>query len=70
MLKSHLHGGEVAVRLKSMDPDVKILLITGYLDIARRVRDEWPPIGEVMEKPFRAQDLLDAIRRVTGSEER
>ena len=64
MLNNDYDGGEVAERIRSTHPGLRIIVITGYLDIATKVRRSHQFIDEVIEKPFHAEEILAAVERV------
>ncbi|HEX6240946.1 MAG TPA: ATP-binding protein, partial [Polyangiales bacterium] len=57
-----LNGPEAWARMHAMRPDLRVLFVSGYAD--NRCRELLPVDAEVLEKPFRAQELLQRIRRV------
>ena len=68
MPKNRIHGGEAASRIRTACPDVKIIIITGHLEIASRARSWCDCIGEVLEKPFHSERLVAAVRRLLSEE--
>ncbi|MEX0715176.1 MAG: response regulator [Planctomycetaceae bacterium] len=63
-----LVGSDVRDRLRSANPRLRSILISGFLGAP-----DGPPrddFDEVIAKPFRMEELLAAIDRVTGSEGR
>jgi two-component system response regulator RegX3 len=62
MLGSEVHGGEVCRRIQSACPQVKSIIMTGYVDGVSK--SAWPAPGEaVIEKPFHKEDIIGAIDR-------
>ncbi len=57
-------GGEVAERIQAAHPGLRTIVITGYPDIADKVRRSHRFIDEVIEKPFHAEEILAAVGRV------
>jgi DNA-binding NtrC family response regulator len=63
-----MSGTELAGRAAALYPDLRILLMSGYVD-----RPGVGPVedgAELLEKPFRADDLLGKVRDVLESEPR
>ena len=63
-----MSGTELAGRAAALYPDLRILLMSGYVDRpgVGPVEDD----AELLEKPFRAEDLLAKVREVLESEPR
>jgi two-component system, cell cycle sensor histidine kinase and response regulator CckA len=57
-----LGGPETWEQLRALRPDLRVLFSSGYAD--DRYRQLLPPGAVLLEKPFRAEDLLHRIRRV------
>jgi two-component system cell cycle sensor histidine kinase/response regulator CckA len=63
-----MSGTELAGRAAALYPELRILLMSGYVD-----RPGVGPVedgAELLEKPFRAEELLDRVRNVLESEPR
>ncbi|HEX6116004.1 MAG TPA: ATP-binding protein [Solirubrobacterales bacterium] len=63
-----MSGTELAGRAAALYPDLRILLMSGYVD-----RPGVGPLqddSELLEKPFRAEDLLEKVREVLESKPR
>ncbi len=61
-----MSGTELAGRAAALYPDLRILLMSGYVD-----RPGVGPVednAELLEKPFRAEDLLGKVREVLETE--
>jgi len=66
MIMPAMDGREVCIRLREINPDVRILMSSGY------IRDETVPseISAFLMKPYRIDELLGAVRNVlAGSPE-
>jgi signal transduction histidine kinase/ActR/RegA family two-component response regulator len=61
-----MSGTELAARAGALYPDLRILLMSGYVDRpgVGPVQDD----AELLEKPFRAEDLLAKVREVLESD--
>jgi two-component system, NtrC family, response regulator HydG len=70
MLKSDLHGGQVAEQVRAVHPGVKIIVITGYRDVARQVKESYPFVSEVVQKPFHGTEILEVVERVLAQEDK
>ena len=66
MLKSHLHGGQVAEQIRAAHPPVKTIVITGYSDVVRLVRNSYSFVDQVIVKPFHTTEILEATDRALG----
>jgi CheY-like chemotaxis protein len=59
-------GPETWEQLRALRPDLRVLFASGYAD--QRHRDRLPADADVIEKPFRAAELLRLIRaKLDGS---
>ncbi len=70
MIMPDMGGGETFDRLKSVDPDVCVLLSSGYsLDgEAREILDRG--CSGFIQKPFRMSDISDTIEEILGKADR
>jgi len=59
-----MYGTEMAAELRKIDPDVKILLMSGYPE--RKPEIEAGPGFGFIEKPILAVQLLNAIESLAG----
>jgi len=59
-----MYGTEMAAQIRKIDPEVKILLMSGYPE-AKPDMDAGPGSGFI-EKPILAIQLLNAIESLTG----
>ncbi|MCX5854665.1 MAG: response regulator [Deltaproteobacteria bacterium] len=68
MIMSGMGGGETLDRLKSMDPQVKVILSSGYSLIgqAKLIMDQG--CSSFIQKPFKIQELSQKIREVLDQE--
>jgi len=60
----NVSGLEICHRLTRLDPRAKVIVITGMLDDAVRVRALAAGASAVMPKVTAAHDLIDEIKRV------
>ncbi|NQX87511.1 MAG: response regulator [Halioglobus sp.] len=56
-----MDGIELAYEAKNVQPGIQVLLASGYADRLRR-EEELP--GELLTKPYRKSDLIDAVSRL------
>ena len=59
-----MYGTEMAAEIRKIDPEMKILLMSGYPEVKPDV-DAGPGYGFI-EKPILALQLLNAIESLTG----
>jgi len=60
-----LGGPETWEQLRSLHPGLRVLFTSGYADV--RYQSRLPPEAEILEKPFRAEELLLRIRKILDS---
>jgi len=59
-----LSGDDVLEQLRAIDPDARVVLMSGYTE--RRVKERLgadDPAG-FLQKPFRSEELVDKLRQV------
>jgi PAS domain S-box-containing protein len=56
-----LSGPQAWERMRMVRPDLRVIFVSGYAD--DRYRKLLPPGADVLEKPFRTEQLLAAVRR-------
>lgn len=61
LVMPELGGPETWEQLRALRPDLRVLFASGYAD--DRYRNRLPANAEVLEKPFRAEELLRCVRR-------
>lgn len=65
LVMPEMGGAEAVAQILSENPQMPVLFASGYAD--ERFRERLPEGAEVLEKPFRAQDLLLRIQRKLDS---
>ena len=60
LVMPQLSGPEVWEQMRPLRPQLRVLFASGYAD--DRFRARLPPGAEVLDKPFRAEELLRRIR--------
>jgi CheY-like chemotaxis protein len=64
LVMPRLHGDAVCRELKSLAPDMRVVVMSGYLD--RVTEDVAAFATTVLSKPFTPQSLRDAVRTAIG----
>lgn len=59
-----LNGPEVAHRLRSLRPALKVLFMSGYTGNVLIEQGGLPPGADIVSKPFTSQDLAQRVRQV------
>jgi len=67
MVMPRLSGKETFRRLRQLDPGVKVLMVSGYVDPGRVDELKQQGINEFLGKPFSEATLRDAVRRTMDS---
>jgi CheY-like chemotaxis protein len=70
MIMPELGGGEVFDKLKEIDPDIKVLLLTGYSLEGQAKEIMERGCHGFMQKPFTMVDLSQKIRRIISNNQR
>jgi two-component system, LuxR family, response regulator FixJ len=56
-------GMDLLARLAGREPKLPVILVTGHADVPLAVRAMKQGAVDFLEKPFRAEDLIGAVRR-------
>lgn len=56
-------GLQALEEVKAMNPDTKSIVVTGYASEAETLKAMQIGVGEYLKKPFRLQELLQAVKR-------
>ncbi|MEM6793995.1 MAG: transporter substrate-binding domain-containing protein [Acidobacteriota bacterium] len=59
----HLTGEELATRATAIRPDIPVILMTGYSSQVVQEKVAQGTIRQVLEKPMKPQELIDAVGR-------
>ena len=62
-----MDGIELARRATEIDPDLKVMFITGFAAVALRADSEAPKDAKVLSKPFHLRDLVNEVEKMLGS---
>ena len=60
-----MDGIELARRASELDPDLKIMFITGFAAVALNPDNHAPKDAKILSKPFHLRDLVDEVERLT-----
>ena len=63
-----MDGIELARRATELDPDLKVMFITGFAAVALNPDSKAPKDAKILSKPFHLRDLVLEIERMFGSE--
>jgi len=63
-------GEEVCRRVKTVRPDIPVLIVSGYLEPARRASLAEIGVTNVLAKPYQLSDLLTLVRRTLDASPR
>jgi len=64
MLENHYHGGELSEKIRRVLPEARFIVITGFLEVVDLVKNSYDYIEEVISKPFRTAEILQAVERI------
>ena len=59
-----MSGVEAIERMKRLRPDLKCILVSGYLDPEQRADIEGSKVNDIIEKPYLPRDILRRIREI------
>ncbi len=62
-----MDGIELARRAADLDPDLKIMFITGFAAVALNPDGQAPKDAKVLSKPFHLKDLVGEIERLLAA---
>ena len=62
-----MDGIELARRAADLDPDLKIMFITGFAAVALNPDGQAPKDAKVLSKPFHLKDLVNEIERLLAA---
>ena len=64
-----MDGIELARRATEIDPDLKVMFITGFAAVALNPDSKAPKDAKVLSKPFHLKDLVAEVERMFQSED-
>jgi two-component system cell cycle response regulator CpdR len=59
-----MDGIELARRATELDPDIKVMFITGFAAVALNPDSNAPRDAKVLSKPFHLRDLVNEVQRM------
>lgn len=59
-----MDGIELARRATELDPDLKVMFITGFAAVALNSDSKAPKDAKVLSKPFHLRDLVDEVNKL------
>ncbi len=62
-----MDGIELARKASTLDPDLKIMFITGFAAVALNPDNQAPQDAKVLSKPFHLRDLVGEIERMLAA---
>ena len=62
-----MDGIELARRAAELDPELKIMFITGFAAVALNPENEAPKDAKVLSKPFHLRDLVQEVERLISA---
>ena len=62
-----MDGIELARRASELDPDIKIMFITGFAAVALNPDSQAPKDAKVLSKPFHLKDLVNEVEKLLAA---
>src|ERR1700726_158939 len=62
-----MDGIELARRATELDPDIKVMFITGFAAGAPNTDNKAPPQAKILSKPFHLKDLVNEVQRLLAA---
>ncbi|MGI9400610.1 MAG: cell cycle two-component system response regulator CpdR [Rhizobiaceae bacterium] len=62
-----MDGIELARRATEIDPDLKVMFITGFAAVALNPDSNAPRDAKVLSKPFHLRDLVDEVEKMLAA---
>ena len=62
-----MDGIELARRAAELDPDMKIMFITGFAAVALNPDSQTPKEAKVLSKPFHLRDLVNEVQKMLAA---
>ncbi|TPW29947.1 cell cycle two-component system response regulator CpdR [Pararhizobium mangrovi] len=59
-----MDGIELARRASELDPDLKVMFITGFAAVALNPDSQAPKDAKILSKPFHLRDLVNEVHKV------
>src|ERR1700690_2331988 len=65
-----MDGVELGRRATELDPEIKVMFITGFAAVALNPYNHAPKDARVLSKPFHLRDLVNEVQRLLNAAER
>ncbi|HCL66473.1 MAG TPA: response regulator [Rhizobium sp.] len=62
-----MDGIELARRATELDPDLKVMFITGFAAVALNADSKAPKDAKVLSKPFHLRDLVNEVNKLLAA---
>ncbi|ADH89995.1 response regulator receiver protein [Ancylobacter novellus DSM 506] len=62
-----MDGIELARRATELDPDIKVMFITGFAAVALNAGSQAPKDAKVLSKPFHLRDLVNEVGKMLAA---
>ena len=62
-----MDGIELARRATELDPDIKVMFITGFAAVALNPDNNAPKEAKILSKPFHLRDLVSEVQRLLAA---
>ncbi|MGP8191208.1 MAG: response regulator, partial [Methylovirgula sp.] len=62
-----MDGIELARRATELDPDIKVMFITGFAAVALNPDNNAPKQAKILSKPFHLKDLVNEVQRLLAA---
>ena len=62
-----MDGIELARRASELDPDIKIMFITGFAAVALNPDSDAPKNAKVLSKPFHLRELVNEVNKMLAA---
>ena len=62
-----MDGIELARRATELDPDIKVMFITGFAAVALNPDNNAPREAKILSKPFHLKDLVGEVQRLLAA---
>lgn len=62
-----MDGIELARRATELDPEIKVMFITGFAAVALNPDSNAPKDAKVLNKPFHLKDLVDEVQKILAA---
>jgi two-component system cell cycle response regulator CpdR len=62
-----MDGIELARRATELDPEIKVMFITGFAAVALNPDNQAPRQAKILSKPFHLKDLVNEVQRMLAA---